>query len=96
MQAEQMTDPVAYHGEGPVWSPALGRPALGGHARRRRALARAPTARSSAGTSARSPPRCGPGAAAARSSAIERGFALEDPDGAVRRSTSSGAMRRSG
>ena len=24
MQAEPITDPVAYHGEGPVWSPAWG------------------------------------------------------------------------
>ena len=24
MRAEQITDPVAFHGEGPVWSPSWG------------------------------------------------------------------------
>ena len=32
MRAEQVTEPVAYHAEGPVWSSALGRPTLGWHA----------------------------------------------------------------
>ena len=83
MRVEQLTDVVAYHGEGPVWSPAWGGLrwvdmlagdvlSLGsdGAIERRHVGEVAAAVR----------PRRGGGAVIG----IERGFALEDPDGAVR------------
>jgi sugar lactone lactonase YvrE len=83
MQVEQVTDVVAYHGEGPVWSPRWGGLrwvdmlagdvlALGadGSIERRHVSEIAAALR----------PRRGGGAVIG----IERGFALEDPDGRVR------------
>ena len=61
MLAEQVTDPIAYHAEGPVWSTRWGGlrwvDMLAGDA-----LFLRPTARSSDATSAPSPPPCGPAA----------------------------------
>jgi sugar lactone lactonase YvrE len=82
MRAEQVTGPVAYHGEGPVWSPhwgglrwvdmlagdLLSLDAGGGVARRHVGSVVAAVR-----------PRRGGGAVLA----LERGFALEDSDGAV-------------
>jgi sugar lactone lactonase YvrE len=83
MQVEQVTDVVAYHGEGPVWSPRWGGLrwvdmlagdvlSLGtdGSIERRHVSEIAAALR----------PRRNGGAVIG----IERGFALEDPDGAVR------------
>jgi sugar lactone lactonase YvrE len=83
MQAEQVTDVVAHHGEGPVWSPAWGglrwvdmlagdvlSLEADGSVGRRHVGEIAAALR----------PRRGGGAVIG----IERGFALEDPDGAVR------------
>jgi sugar lactone lactonase YvrE len=83
MQVEQVTDAVAYHGEGPVWSPRWGGMrwvdmlagdvlTLGsdGSVERRHVGEVAAALR----------PRRGGGAVIG----IERGFALEDPDGSVR------------
>jgi sugar lactone lactonase YvrE len=82
VRAEQLTEPVAYHGEGPVWSPRwgglrwvdmlagdiLGLDSSGAIERRH------------VGTIAAAVrPRAGGGAVIG----VERGFALEDPDGAV-------------
>ncbi len=82
MLAEQVTDPVAYHGEGPVWSPQWGglrwvdmlagdvlalRP--GGEIERRHVGTVAAAIR----------PRRSGGAVLG----VERGFALEDPSGAI-------------
>jgi sugar lactone lactonase YvrE len=82
MRAEQVTDPVAYHGEGPVWSERWGglrfvdmlagdvlslRP--DGTVERRHVGAVAAALR----------PRTGGGAVIG----VERGFALEEPDGTV-------------
>lgn len=82
MRAEQLTDPVAYHGEGPVWSPRWGGLrwvdmlagdvlALGddGSVRRTHVGTIAAAIR----------PRGGGGAVVG----IERGFALESPDGTI-------------
>jgi sugar lactone lactonase YvrE len=83
VRAEQLTDPVAHHGEGPVWSAGWGGlrwvdmeagdvlslDADGGIARRH--VGRVAAALR---------PRRGGGAVLA----VERGFALEEPDGAVR------------
>jgi sugar lactone lactonase YvrE len=82
-QLEQVTDVVAYHGEGPVWSARWGglrwvdmlagdilSLATDGSVERRHVGEVAAALR----------PRRGGGAVIA----IERGFALEDPDGAVR------------
>ncbi len=84
MKAEQLTEPVCYHGEGPVWSEAWGGlrwvdmldgdvMSLGadGSVDRRHVDNIAALVR----------PRRGGGAVLA----IERGFALEDPDGALTR-----------
>jgi sugar lactone lactonase YvrE len=82
-QVEQLTDVVAYHGEGPVWSPSWGGLrwvdmlagdvlSLGsdGAVERRHVGEIAAALR----------PRRGGGAVIG----IERGFALQDPDGAIR------------
>jgi sugar lactone lactonase YvrE len=65
MAVEQVTDPVTYHGEGPVWHPGWGGlqfvDMLAGDVLRLRA-----TAPSSAATSGRWPPRSGRGKAVAR------------------------------
>lgn len=83
MQAEQLTDPVAYHGEGPVWSRRWGGlrwvDMLAGDIL---ALASdgAIERRHVAGVAAAVRPRAQGGAVIG----VERGFALEDPDGTVR------------
>ncbi|TFV70277.1 SMP-30/gluconolactonase/LRE family protein [Blastococcus sp. CT_GayMR19] len=82
MRAEQVTGPVAYHGEGPVWSPRWGGLRWvdmlagdilsldeSGSVRRHHVGTIAAAVR----------PRAGGGAVIA----VERGFALEDPDGTV-------------
>lgn len=82
MKAEQLTDPVAYHGEGPVWSPSWGglrwvdmlagdvlSLAADGTVGRRHVGSVAAAVR----------PRRGGGAVIA----VERGFALEQPDGTL-------------
>ena len=84
MRAQQVTDPVAYHGEGPVWSPSWGglrwvdmlagdvlSLAADGSVHRR----------SVSGVVAALRPRRGGGAVFG----IERGFALEDADGTLTR-----------
>ncbi|MGY1752483.1 SMP-30/gluconolactonase/LRE family protein [Blastococcus sp. SYSU D01042] len=84
MHAEQITDPVAYHGEGPVWSPSWGglrwvdmlagdvlSLAEDGTIGRRHVGAVVAAVR----------PRRGGGAVLA----VERGFALEDADGSLSR-----------
>ncbi len=82
MRVEQVTDPVAYHGEGPVWSPRWGGlrwvdmlagdllllNADGGVVRRHVGSVVAAVR-----------PRRGGGAVLG----VERGFALEDPDGSI-------------
>ncbi|WP_448626374.1 SMP-30/gluconolactonase/LRE family protein [Geodermatophilus sp. URMC 64] len=83
MRAEQVTDPVTYHGEGPVWSPGWGglrwvdmlagdvlSLAEDGAVRRRHVGEVAAVLR----------PRRAGGAVIA----VERGFALEDADGSLR------------
>ncbi|TDC63729.1 SMP-30/gluconolactonase/LRE family protein [Actinomadura sp. GC306] len=82
MKAEQITDPVAYHAEGPVWSDTWGGlrwlDMLAGDV-----LSLAPdgtVGRRNVGTVvAAVRPRHGGGAVIA----VERGFALEEPDGTV-------------
>ena len=82
MRAEQVTGPVAYHGEGPVWSERWGGLRWvdmlagdvlsldeGGSVRRRHVATIAAAVR----------PRAGGGAVIG----VERGFALEAPDGSV-------------
>jgi sugar lactone lactonase YvrE len=82
LRAEQLTDSVAYHAEGPVWSPHWGglrwvdmlagdvlSIAADGTIERRHAGAVAAAVR----------PRRGGGAVIA----VERGFALEEPDGTI-------------
>jgi sugar lactone lactonase YvrE len=82
MKAEQVTEPVAYHGEGPVWSERWGglrwvdmlagdilTLGAGGTVERRHVGTFAAVVR----------PRRGGGAVIA----IERGFALEEPDGTL-------------
>jgi sugar lactone lactonase YvrE len=82
MQAEQVTEAVAYHGEGPVWSERWGGLrwvdmlagdvlSLGGDG----AIGR----RHVGTVAAAIRPRCGGGAVIG----VERGFALEDPDGTL-------------
>ncbi|SDF51101.1 gluconolactonase [Blastococcus aurantiacus] len=84
MRAQQVTDPVAYHGEGPVWSPSWGglrwvdmlagdvlSLAADGSVQRRSVSTVVAALR----------PRRGGGAVLG----IERGFALEDADGTVTR-----------
>ncbi|RBY83916.1 SMP-30/gluconolactonase/LRE family protein [Geodermatophilus sp. TF02-6] len=82
-RVEQVTDVVAYHGEGPVWSPRWGGlrwvDMLAGdvlHLRADGAVER----RSVGEIAAALRPRRGGGAVIG----IERGFALEEPDGTVR------------
>src|SRR5689334_18705103 len=82
MRVEQVTDPVVYHGEGPVWHPGWGglrfvdmlagdvmTLTAGGSLERRHVGSVAAALR----------PRRGGGAVIG----VERGFALEDPDGTV-------------
>jgi sugar lactone lactonase YvrE len=82
MQAEQVTDPVAYHGEGPVWSPSWGGlhwlDMLAGDVL---SLAADGTVgrRHVGGVVAAVRPRRGGGAVLG----VERGFALEAPDGTL-------------
>ena len=82
MQAEQVTGPLAYHGEGPVWSPRWG------GLRWVDMLAGDVLSLSDGGAVARRHvgdvvaalrPRTGGGAVLA----VDRGFALEDPDRTV-------------
>jgi sugar lactone lactonase YvrE len=83
IQVEQVTDVVAYHGEGPVWSPRWGGlrwvDMLAGDV-----LSLGPDGsigrRHVSEIAAALRPRRGGGAVIG----IERGFALEDPDGSVR------------
>jgi sugar lactone lactonase YvrE len=82
MRAEQATDPVAYHGEGPVWSPRWGGlrwvDMLAGDVLSLRAdgtVGRRSVGRIAAALR----PRAGGGAVIG----VERGFALEDPDGTL-------------
>ena len=83
MQVEQVTEPIAYHGEGPVWSARWGGLrwvdmlagdvlwlGANGTVGRRHVGAVVAALR----------PRRGGGAVLA----VERGFALEDPDGSIR------------
>ncbi len=84
MRAEQVTDPVAHHGEGPVWSPRWGGlrwvDMLAGDVL---SLAEDGTVgrRHVSEVVAALRPRRGGGAVLG----VERGFALEDADGAVTR-----------
>lgn len=84
MHAEQVTDPVAYHGEGPVWSPSWGGlrwvDMLAGDVL---SLAEDGTVgrRHVSDVVAALRPRRGGGAVLG----IERGFALEDVDGTLTR-----------
>ena len=95
MRAEQITESVAYHGEGPVWSQRWGGLRWvdmlagdvlsledGGAVARRHVGTIAAALR----------PRSGGGAVIA----VERGFALEDPDGGLARSIRCGPTRPSG
>ncbi|MEW2354152.1 SMP-30/gluconolactonase/LRE family protein [Spirillospora sp. NPDC029432] len=82
MKAEQVTEPVAYHGEGPVWSPGWG------GLRWVDMLAGDVLSLAADGTVGRR--HVGTVAAAVRPRerggaviGVERGFALEDPDGTV-------------
>jgi sugar lactone lactonase YvrE len=81
--AEQLTDPVAFHAEGPVWSAAWGGlrfvDMFAGDVL---ALASdgAVTRKHVGSVAAAVRPRAGGGAVIA----VERGFALEEPDGALR------------
>src|SRR6476661_5399979 len=80
MQAEQVTDPVAYHGEGPVWSERWGGlrwvDMLAGDVLSLDSKGTVRRHHVSAVTAALRPRREG-GAVIG----VERGFALEDPDG---------------
>lgn len=81
MQAEQITDPITYHGEGPVWSPSWGGlrwvDMLAGDVL---TLRDESVDRMNVGTVAAAVrPREGGGAV----SGVERGFALEAPDGTI-------------
>lgn len=83
MEADQFTDPVAYHAEGPVWSPTWGGlryvDMLAGDVLS--AFADGPVTRRHVGSIAAAlRPRRGGGAVIA----VERGFALEEPDGSLR------------
>jgi sugar lactone lactonase YvrE len=82
MRVEQVTDPLVYHGEGPVWHPGWGGlrfvDMLAGDVMTLRAdgsLER----RHVGSVAAAVRPRRGGGAVIG----VERGFALEDPDGSV-------------
>ena len=95
MRAQQVTDPVAYHGEGPVWSPSWGGlrwvDMLAGDV-----LSLAPDGsvhrRSVSGIVAALRPRRGGGAVLG----IERGFALEDADGTLTHLPRCGTTRACG
>lgn len=83
MQAQQVTEPVAYHGEGPVWAPAWG------GLRWVDMLAGDILSLEASGTVSRR--HVGEVAAAVRPRraggaviGVERGFVLEDPDGTLR------------
>ena len=82
MRVEQVTEPLAYHGEGPVWSPAWGGlrwlDMLAGDVLSL-ASDETVTRRHVGEVVAAVRPRRGGGAVLA----VERGFALEDPDGTV-------------
>lgn len=82
MRAEQVTGPVAYHGEGPVWSEAWGGlrwlDMLAGDLLSLRADGTVER-RHVATVAAAVRPRTGGGAVIG----VERGFALEEPDGTV-------------
>lgn len=81
MRAEQITDPIAYHGEGPAWSPSWGGlrwvDMLAGDflTLRDDRIERQHVAEAAAAVR----PRRGGGAVIG----IERGFALESPDGQI-------------
>ena len=81
MRAEQITDPIAYHGEGPAWSPSWGGlrwvDMLAGDflTLRDDRIERQHVAEVAAAVR----PRRGGGAVIG----IERGFALESPDGQI-------------
>jgi sugar lactone lactonase YvrE len=82
MRVDQVTGPVAYHGEGPVWSPRWGGlrwvDMLAGDVLSLDASGQ--VGRRHVGTVAVAVrPRSGGGAVIA----VERGFALEDPDGSI-------------
>ena len=82
MRVEQVTDPVAYHGEGPVWSARWGGlrwvDMLAGDV-----LSLGGDGSSAAGTSARSPLRCARARGGGAVIGVERGFALEASDGSL-------------
>lgn len=84
MQAEQCTDPVAYHGEGPVWSPAWGGlrwvDMLAGDILSLTASGSV-TRRHVGAIAAALRPRQGGGAVIG----VERGFCLEEADGTLTR-----------
>jgi sugar lactone lactonase YvrE len=84
MRAEQVTDPVAYHGEGPVWSPTWGGlrwvDMLAGDVLSLRDAGGVERRNVGVIAAALRPRRAG-GAVVA----IERGFALEAPDGSLQR-----------
>jgi len=83
MRAEQLTGPVAYHGEGPVWSPRLGGlrwvDMLAGDVLTLRENGEVDR-RNVGRVAAVVRPRRGGGAVLG----VERGFALEEPDGTLR------------
>jgi sugar lactone lactonase YvrE len=82
MRAEQVTDPVAHHGEGPVWSPQWGGlrwvDMLAGDILSLNSDGEV-SRRHVGSVVAAMRPRRGGGAVLG----VERGFALEDPDGTV-------------
>ena len=82
MNVEQVTGPVAFHGEGPVWSESWGGlrwvDMLAGDV-----LSLGPTARSAGVTSASVAAALRPRSAGGAVLGLERGFALEDADGAI-------------
>jgi len=83
MQAQQVTGPVVFHGEGPVWFPGWGGlryvDMLAGDVMTLRADGTVDR-RHVGAVAAAIRPRVGGGAVIG----VERGFALEDPDGTVR------------
>ena len=94
MRADQVTDPIAYHGEGPVWAPRWGGlrwvDMLDGDIL---ALTDGDVARTHVvDVAAAVRPRRAGGAVIG----VTRGFALEEPDGTVRTLPGCGAMPTSG
>lgn len=84
MRAEQLTDPIAYHGEGPVWSESWGGlrwvDMLAGDILSFADGASGEIRRAHVGSVAAAVrPRRGGGAVIG----VERGFALEEPDGSI-------------